>query len=177
MLGGVFVVKNSLTGNSGFLTVEQLANAGVLPSEERLAKGPVAVIECLEGIPCNPCETACVKKCIYIGEDITNLPVFDSEKCIGCGICVASCPGQAIFIEDASIGNEEAMSSFPYEYFPLPQKGSKVTCVNRQGHAVCKGIIERIVQIPKYDHTAVVTVRIPVRFVHEVRSISGESED
>ena len=34
------------------------------PSKERLAKGPIVVIECPEEIPCNPCETICPKNVI-----------------------------------------------------------------------------------------------------------------
>ena len=44
------------------------------PPEERMAKGRVAVIECVQEIPCNPCENACRLGAITIGEQITNLP-------------------------------------------------------------------------------------------------------
>ena len=32
-----------------------------------------------------------------------NYPVYDSEKCISCGICVSSCPGSAITIDPVNI--------------------------------------------------------------------------
>ena len=32
---------------------------GILPSEERRQKGPYALFECFQNIPCNPCYTAC----------------------------------------------------------------------------------------------------------------------
>ena len=38
-------------------TAEDLAK--VLPSEERLNKGPVAITECFQEIACNPCVAAC----------------------------------------------------------------------------------------------------------------------
>ena len=37
--------------STGIITKEDIA----IPSEERLKKGPVVIIECVENIPCNPC--------------------------------------------------------------------------------------------------------------------------
>jgi len=36
------------------------------PSEIRFDKGAVAVIECIQDIPCNPCETSCRFKAIIV---------------------------------------------------------------------------------------------------------------
>ena len=33
---------------------------------DRIRKGPVAVIECYEEIPCDPCRTSCPKKAITL---------------------------------------------------------------------------------------------------------------
>lgn len=86
----------------GFLNSAELKEAGRYPSEERLKKGPVAVIECCQNIPCNPCETACKFGAITVGDLITNLPVLDESKCVGCGVCLTKCPGLAIFVVDKS---------------------------------------------------------------------------
>ena len=41
------------------------------------------VMECTQNIPCNPCQDACPKKCIKIGEKITSLPdVDESATCM-----------------------------------------------------------------------------------------------
>ena len=37
------------------------------------------VMECTQNIPCNPCQDACPKHCIRIGENITSLPVVDPD--------------------------------------------------------------------------------------------------
>ena len=87
---------------------------------------------------------------------------------------MASCPGLAIFIEDGSIGGGEGLVSFPYEYLPLPKKGQAVSCVDRRGEYQCSGTVERVVKPPKFDGPAVVTVRIPLDEIHEVRSIARE---
>lgn len=78
---------------TGIPSAEELRGASGIPSQERMKKGPVAVIECVQEIPCNPCENACPFGAIKIGDPITNLPVLDGEKCTGCGTCVAMCPG------------------------------------------------------------------------------------
>ena len=84
--------------NTGYLEYEELSQIQKLPSDERYAKGPVAVIECVQEIPCNPCEAACRFGAIHIGDPITNLPTCSHDKCTGCGVCVSKCPGLAIFI-------------------------------------------------------------------------------
>ena len=57
------------------------------------------VMECTQNIPCNPCQDACPKGCISIGDNIVSLPaVVEDAECINCGMCVASCSGQAIFL-------------------------------------------------------------------------------
>ena len=52
----------------GYLTLDELKDAGMYPSEERMAQGPVAVAECVQEIPCNPCETACRFHAIKVGD-------------------------------------------------------------------------------------------------------------
>ena len=71
----------------GFPSMEEIKEANGWPDEERFLKGPVAVVECVQQIPCNPCESACPFHAIHIGEPITNTPKVDKETCIGCGMC------------------------------------------------------------------------------------------
>jgi len=144
-----------------------------IPSEERRKRGAVACIECFQHIPCNPCSTACPRKAISVGSEITNLPMLDEEKCNGCGICITRCPGLAIFTVDES--GEKAKVSFPFEYVPLPKVGAKVTCTDRNGCAVCDGIVAAVRTSPAFDHTAVVTVEIPAEFSMTVRMIDRRS--
>ncbi len=64
----------------GVLNVSRLRTDGFYPGDERLSQGPVAVFECMQEIACNPCEEACRKGHIRIGEEITRLPQT-SEGC------------------------------------------------------------------------------------------------
>ena len=87
---------------TGIPSAEELSSCAGIPTRERMAKGPVAVIECIQCIPCNPCEMACPTGAISLGGAISNAPKLDGDKCIGCGKCVARCPGQAITTAPAS---------------------------------------------------------------------------
>ena len=156
---------------TGCPSPEELANAPGVPSAARLAKGPVAVIECVQHIPCNPGEAACPFGAITVGDSITNLPVLDVEKCTGCGTCVAACPGLAIFTVDMNYSETEAGVEFPYEYLPLPEKGMVVDAVNRCGEVVCKGTVVRVRSAANFVNTRVVKLAVPKQFANEVRSM------
>jgi Fe-S-cluster-containing hydrogenase component 2 len=159
----------------GYLTGEELK--ACLPTPERMAKGPVAVIECLQDIPCNPCEAACPVRAIAVGLPITNLPALDAAKCIGCGVCIAKCPGLAIFVVDASRPGGEGAVQLPHETWPLPAPGDQVAALDRQGRRVCAGTVERVMSGKNQDHTAVVTVLVPKEHINAVRAISAAGKE
>ena len=155
----------------GYPSMDEIKEANGWPDEERFAKGPVAVVECVQQIPCNPCESACPLHAIHIGEPITNTPQVDREKCIGCGMCVAACPGLAIFLVDKSYSETEATVSFPFEYDPLPEKGAEIGALSRAGEYVCKGRVIKVMNPKKNDHTPVVTIAIPKEHADTVRTM------
>ena len=155
----------------GYLTWEEISKAVKVPSEERFAKGPVAVIECVQPIPCNPCEGICPVGAITVGEQITNLPHLQEQKCTGCGLCVAGCPGLAITLVDKSVSDAEADIDFPFEYLPLPNVGDTVDAVSRAGEVICKGRVMRVNKPAAYAGTAVIRLRVPMEYADEVRSM------
>lgn len=157
--------------NTGYLEYEELELIQTIPSEERFAKGPVAVLECVQEIPCNPCEAACKFGAIVIGDPITKLPTLHEEKCTGCSMCVAKCPGLAIFIIDKTYSEKTATVAFPYEYFPTPEKEMQVVAVNRKGQPICDAKVIKVMNPTVFDHTPVITVEIPKEYANEVRSI------
>ena len=134
------------------------------------AKGVHPVIECTQNIPCNPCQDACPKGCIKIGANITALPSINEENpCIGCGMCVASCSGQAIFLVNEDYEEGFATVTMPYEFLPLPVKGDKGKGLSRSGEAVCDAEVVDIRTSPAFDHTNLLTIKVPADMVMKAR--------
>jgi len=156
---------------NGYLSKEELENLPGIPSRERMEKGAVAVIECAQEIPCNPCVDACKYGAIVIEGSITELPIIIDEKCIGCGACLAICPGQAIFLVDVTYSDTEGTVNVPYEYVPLPKAGDIVDGLNRGGEVVCQAEVKRVVNAKVNDRTPIVTLIVPKDMVMEVRSL------
>lgn len=139
------------------------------PTRERLQKGRVAIIECVQHIPCNPCVDICAQQAIKIEGNITNLPVVDFEKCNGCTLCVANCPGLAIFTVTESVTEDTAEIGIPYEFLPLPEKGELVDGLDRQGKVVCEGRVRQVRNPKAFDRTPIVFLSVPKEFSMIVR--------
>lgn len=153
----------------GYLTLKELRALPGVPSEERLAKGPVVVIECAEEIPCNPCEGACPAGAIEVGETFTSLPILHEDECDGCGLCIPPCPGLAIFLVDMTFSESEGTVTIPYEFLPLPEKGDEVELLSRSGEVAGRGRVVRVQNPKRFDRTPLVTLAMPRELVTEVR--------
>ena len=156
---------------TGYLSEEELKDSPGIPSEARRRKGPVAAIECLQDIPCNPCESSCNVGAIRVGDDITNLPHLDEDKCVACQTCVYICPGQAIFMIDESLPDGKATVMMPYEYRPLPEKGDIVTALGRAGNKLGDAKVVAVRQTKRMDQTATVTIEVPREWSMRARAI------
>jgi Fe-S-cluster-containing hydrogenase component 2 len=156
---------------TGTPSMAELRAAGGYPTQGEFLRGPVVVIECTQEIPCNPCEAACPKHAICIGDSITNRPCIDRTKCIACGLCISACPGLAIYIKDYTYSETRASITFPFEYYPLPAKGDEIELVNRFGEAVCRGEVLKIANGPANDKTAIVTAAFAKDCFDEVVSM------
>ncbi len=128
------------------------------------------VIECTQNIPCNPCQTACRKGCISIGDNITSLPIsVKGSECVDCGMCVASCSGQAIFLVKENEDEGTAEITIPYEFLPLPEVGDKGSALSRSGQKICEAEITRVRTSKAYDGTNLVTMKVPTAFEDSAR--------
>jgi len=134
-------------------------------------RGPVAVIECVQEIPCDVCGSICPVDAIKVAS-LCSLPELYEEKCTGCGTCIPICPGLAIFLVDYDFSKGEALVSFPYEFLPVPQVGTVVDATDRLGRSVTKGRIVKVLEGERYDHTLVVSVAVPKEFAQKVRGIA-----
>ena len=133
------------------------------------------VLECTQNIPCNPCQDACPKGCISIGKNITNLPFFvESSDCINCGMCVASCSGQAIFLVDENATETEATITLPYEFLPLPEVGDKGKGLSRAGEVICDAEVVSVKSMKAYDNTNLLTIKVPKEYAMKARFYKAE---
>ena len=155
---------------TGYISDQELTGGPGIPSEGRRQKGAVAVIECIEHIPCNPCEASCKAEAIKVGDDITNLPSLDEAKCIGCLSCIPICPGQAIFVVDESLSDGKALVSMPYEFLPLPEKGEKVIALDRAGKPIGEAQVTGVRKTERMDQTAMVTIEVPREWSMKARA-------
>ena len=160
----------------GYVTLEEIKENVGYPSEERFKKGPVAVAECIQLIPCNPCEAACKFGAIKIGTPITNRPKIDADKCVGCCMCISQCSGLAIFVLDKTYSETHGTVAMPYEYYPTPAVGQKLPAVNRQGEYLCVAEVVKVMNPKTFDRTPVVTLAVPLEHVDEVRSIQRKEK-
>lgn len=155
--------------NSGVLTLKGLKKTPGFPKEDAFAKGLIAVIECDEDIPCNPCEAICPTSAIIVGEPITNLPNIDSSKCNGCLKCISICPGLCIFAVNKNFNEKDSLIYVPYEYAPLPEEGFVVKALDRRGDFVCDAEVHRVIKSSRKQNSVIVGVVVPVEFYNIVR--------
>ena len=154
---------------TGIATKEDLASR--TPADERFAKGPVVVVECFQEIPCNPCVDACKFGAITKPNDINDLPVVDFDKCNGCGLCVAECPGLAIFIVDKTYSETHSVVRMPYEFIPVPGKGQLVYGLDRAGEERGRFEVVRVMSGGAKNMTYIISLAVPHELAMEIRSI------
>lgn len=144
------------------------------PHIDRINRGPAAVIECYKKIPCNPCQTACRFNAISVGEDINNIPEINLDKCTGCAICLSKCPGLAIMVVDGSKSAETVEIKIPYEFLPLPEEGSIVKGLDREGKYLSDVKVIKVSNPKSFDRTPVITFEIDRKYMYDVRNIKVE---
>ena len=153
----------------GVIRTEQVSTYGLMPPEERLReRRPVAMIECIQQIPCNSCALACKLGAIKMA-NVNDIPKMDFAKCTGCMACAMTCPGLAIFLIRSS--GESSFVTLPYEFLPTPEVGAEVTALNRKGEVLGKGEVRQVLSPKRNDGTALVTIQVPTAWLMETRAI------
>ena len=157
---------------TGVIDIAYLRVNGFLPSEERQRRGPVAVIECIQEIPCDPCVGACKFDAISM-DGINGIPRVDFAKCTGCMSCLKVCPGLAIFIQDKSKAKPSV--TVPYEYLPLPVKGGTVTLLGRDGASLGSARVKFVLAADTVSRSSLVSVEFDdPALCEQVRNIKVE---
>ena len=147
----------------------------VIPDKKRLAQGPVVIIECFQKIPCDPCAISCKLGAIKPFKDINDLPQVDFDKCTGCGICISSCPGLAIFVIDMNYSDEKSLIKLPHEMLPLPEKGEDVYALDRAGSILGKVKVIKVLKIK--NKTNIISIEVPKSMAMKVRSVKVEDRN
>lgn len=135
-----------------------------MPNPKQLEKG-VAIIECPQEIPCNPCVDACPFGAISM-KDMNSPPDIDHDRCTGCGRCVSVCPGLAIFLVKVEGG--KGFVTLPYEMLPMPKIGERVDVLDREGKIIGEG---EITKVRIENKTGILTVKVDRDLIMEVRNI------
>jgi len=154
---------------TGIPSAEQVKSC--YPPAEVRGRGPVAVFECFQRIPCDPCYWACPRGAVLEFQDINDLPRVDWARCNGCGLCVARCPGLAVFVVDETYAPGEGLLKLPHEFYPLPAEGEVVDALDRGGSRVGEARVVRVVGKRRGD-TPVVWIAVDKSLLRDVRAIA-----
>ena len=146
------------------------------PIETKLSfreEGIYPVFYCNQEIPCNPCTTVCDQQQIEtIDELITQLPYFKGEEdCIGCGKCVAVCPGLAVVLIDFRKDKEHPLVTFPFELTEEKlEKGQEVIVVGNEKELGAYEI-HRSRILKEYPKTQLITIELPSEIAKQAVAI------
>ncbi len=124
------------------------------------------IFHCNQEIPCNPCTSVCPQEQIKTVDNlITELPFFKGEEeCIGCGKCVAVCPGLAVTLVDYRKDSQFPSVTFPLELSKSKlEKGSRIQVVGNDS-VLGKFEIARVRVLKEFPRTQLITVKLPKEF-------------
>jgi len=133
-------------------------------------EGVFPMLHCLQQIPCNPCSSVCPTGAIHMqGHPIMGNPYYEG-KCIGCGQCVAICPGLAITLVDYRKGATHPTVTVPYELGNFAvHVGDSVPAVDILGNPLGSFEVTDVTAVQK-NLTQLVRLRVPAELAPHVVS-------
>ena len=126
--------------------------------------GIYPIIRCVQEIPCNPCIEVCpIHQIDMEGGNILRQPEFHGS-CVGCGACVAVCPGLAIVLVDETVdpSGNTATLTVPWEISDRRIKpGEEVVTVGFEAELIGKGTVKAIKKSPSSHNRQLVLLEVP----------------
>ena len=125
-------------------------------------EGIYPVFYCTQEIPCNPCTSVCEQEQIETVDDLINkLPYFKGEKdCVGCGKCIAVCPGLAVVLHDYRKDKDNPLVTFPLELTNTKlEKGQKIIVVSNEKE-LGEFEIQRSRILKEFPKTHLITIKL-----------------
>ncbi|MFX1281040.1 MAG: FAD-dependent oxidoreductase [Promethearchaeota archaeon] len=132
-------------------------------------EGIYPVFYCNQEIPCNPCTSVCPNKQIEtINDLITQLPYFKGEEeCIGCGKCVAVCPGLAVVLRDYRKDKENPLVTFPLELSAEKLVKDQKIIVVSNNQELGEYTVHRARILKEFPKTQLITVKLPSKIAKQ----------
>ena len=126
-------------------------------------EGIFPLFHCNQEIPCNPSTSVCSLEQIKTVDDlITQLPYFvDDQDCIGCGKCVAVCPGLAITLIDYRKDNKSPVVTFPLELTSEKIEVGQTVMVVSNDRELGEFEVTRARFLKEFRKTQLVSVKLP----------------
>jgi sarcosine oxidase subunit alpha len=126
-------------------------------------EGIFPLFHCNQEIPCNPCTSVCPQEQIETVDGlITQLPFFkDDKECLGCGKCVAVCPGLAVTLIDYRKDNKYPLVTFPLELTSEKLKKGKKIFIVSNDQELGEFEIYRTRILKEFPKTQLITVKLP----------------
>ena len=136
-------------------------------------EGIFPVFYCNQEIPCNPCTSVCPSNQIETVDGlITQLPYFKGEEeCIGCGKCIAVCPGLAVVLRDYRKDKSNPLVTFPLELTAEKlEKDHKIIVVGNE-HELGEFKVYRARILKEFPKTQLITVKLPSEIAKQAVAI------
>lgn len=136
-------------------------------------EGVYPVFYCNQEIPCNPCTSVCPNEQIETVDDlITQLPYFKGdEECIGCGKCVAVCPGLAVVLKDYRKDKMNPSVTFPLELSAQKLEKDQNVIVVGNDKELGEFKVHRARILDDFPKTQLITIKLPSKIAKQAVAV------